>query len=92
MPRPERQAPIRTFVNVSGGEIRAVDDNGRTTRYFSRGAAIELRPEHEKLTDRQRERQAELVKELSKDPRFAELPQRDAGFAEQESESVGKDE
>lgn len=83
MRREQSTAPIVRFQNVSGHRIHENDVDGH--RSFTKDAVIEFRPESEKLTERQRERQEERIRMFSKDPRFHRLADRRAGLAEDET-------
>lgn len=86
-----RHAPIVTFLNVSGEAVREHNPDGSVKKAFTQDGRLELRPEHERHTERQRERQAELVDELSNDDRFYRLPDRQPSAGEVASESTGEE-
>lgn len=86
-----KEAPIVTLQNVGGQPIRKLNADGSLDYYFSKDAILELRPEGEKMTDRQKERMRERLHELEIREDVVRLPDRQPSKGEVESESSPED-
>ena len=79
------EAPIVRYQNVSGQKIGRKKADGSRSWTMSKGAMIEFRPDGDKLTDNQKTRQRERMREFDAREDIVRLPDRQPAKGEDET-------